>query len=152
MEELEKRSMTETLYSKDNLGRFVKGTYQGIDSANPNWKGDDASVYAIHGWIIRHYGSPRLCEKCGTIDAKRYDWANISGDYKRSRLDFIRLCSSCHVKMDKNWVKKTQTNYKYYSPSVNNICIKCKSSFISKDKDRKFCSKTCWYERNKYGR
>jgi len=32
---------------------------------------------------------------------KRYEWANVSGKYRREREDFVRLCKKCHCKMDK---------------------------------------------------
>lgn len=31
---------------------------------------------------------------------KRYEWANISGEYKRDRSDWVMLCPSCHRKID----------------------------------------------------
>lgn len=30
----------------------------------------------------------------------RYEWANISGEYKRDRSDWVMLCPSCHRKID----------------------------------------------------
>lgn len=73
---------------------------------NPNWKGQKAGYMAIHNWLRRYLGSPKRCENCGTTQAKRYDWANISGKYKRDFNDYVRLCVSCHLKMDsKNRVR-----------------------------------------------
>lgn len=97
---------------RDENGRFVKGYKQGLGEDNPNWKGDDVGLSPIHTWLNRHYGKPRFCERCHTTTAKMYDWANISGEYKRDRSDFLRLCRSCHVKMDKNWIKKPERIYK----------------------------------------
>ena len=64
------------------------------------WKGDKASYVAKHMWIIKHYGKASMCEKCGTVTASRYEWANISGEYRRESSDYMQLCPSCHRKMD----------------------------------------------------
>lgn len=63
-----------------------------------NWKGDDAGYCAIHQWVAQHRGTPNRCEECGTDEDIRYEWANISGEYKRSLDDYRRLCVSCHRK------------------------------------------------------
>ncbi|HEC65687.1 MAG TPA: hypothetical protein ENI23_10350 [bacterium] len=70
------------------------------------WKGSEVGYYALHEWIRRQLGKPRKCSKCGTKKAKRYEWANISGEYKRDVDDYIRLCKSCHHKYDKIWKKR----------------------------------------------
>lgn len=68
---------------------------------SPHWKGDDAGYYAIHDWIAKEAGRPQECELCGTTDpGKRYEWANISGQYRRERSDFMRLCKACHNAYD----------------------------------------------------
>lgn len=54
----------------------------------------------IHRWISYKNGKPNICSKCGTKDSKRYEWANISGKYKEDIKDWIRLCKSCHGRMD----------------------------------------------------
>ena len=76
------------------------------------WKGDDACYSSKHQWVYRHYGKPNKCEFCGTRDAKRFDWANISGKYKRDKKDWIRLCKKCHVAYDdtinKGWATRSQ--------------------------------------------
>lgn len=77
------------------------------------WKGDKASYYAKHLWIKKHYGTPDHCEQIGCqypkkIDAgrklvnspKRYEWHNISKQYRRERSDWVMLCPSCHRKIE----------------------------------------------------
>lgn len=64
------------------------------------WKGKKVSYKALHGWVCRVLGRPSKCEECGTTTAKRYHWANISGEYKRDFRDWKRLCVPCHVKFD----------------------------------------------------
>lgn len=66
------------------------------------WKENDASYSAKHHWILKHYGKASKCEKCGSKNCKRYEWANISGEYKRDISDYMQLCPSCHRKMDLN--------------------------------------------------
>ena len=68
-----------------------------------NWKGDKVGYKGLHCWISKHFGRPMKCEICKTEDAKRFDWANVSGKYKRARSDWKRLCKKCHVQMDGVW-------------------------------------------------
>lgn len=63
---------------------------------NNKWKGDSVGYVALHDWVARYLGKPRECEECGTKTAKKYEWANTSGEYKRDLKDWIRLCTSCH--------------------------------------------------------
>lgn len=79
---------------------------------NPHWKGDRVGYGALHTWVERSLGKPQKCEnpKCkyprlgdkGKLlkAPKAYDWANISGKYRRDLSDWIRLCRSCHMIMD----------------------------------------------------
>jgi len=60
------------------------------------WRGDKVGYSALHGWVRRRLGIPRFCEGCGSENKKKYEWANISGEYKRDINDWIRLCTSCH--------------------------------------------------------
>jgi hypothetical protein len=71
-----------------------------LGDKNINWKGDSVGYYATHDWIARHYGRPQKCENCGTTNAKRFEWANISGEYKRDIKDWKRLCRRCHFEFD----------------------------------------------------
>ena len=93
-----------------------KGFYP--NDKNPMWKGDSVKYRALHQWVERRLGKPQKCEnpicfyprkgskykgcRSGLLLApKVYDWANISGEYKRKLDDWIRLCRSCHIKYDK---------------------------------------------------
>ena len=75
------------------------------------WKGDKAGYVAKHTSIVKNYGKAFKCQnidckyprKVGRIfmnKPKRYEWANISGLYKRSIDDYLQLCPSCHRKWD----------------------------------------------------
>lgn len=67
---------------------------------NPNWKGNKIKYPAVHGWLYRNYGQPKICEHCESTNKKMYHWANISNTYKRDRRDWLRLCVSCHKRFD----------------------------------------------------
>ena len=69
---------------------------------NSSWKGDEVEYRGLHRWIQKWKGEPSKCEKCGTRNAKRFDWANKSGEYKRDLDDWIRLCRGCNLKIDFN--------------------------------------------------
>jgi len=65
------------------------------------WKGDKAKYWAKHRWLDRNYGKPDRCENNPEHKSKVYDWANISGEYKRDRSDYKMLCRSCHIRYDR---------------------------------------------------
>lgn len=75
-----------------------KGKYTEENSSN--WKGDAVGYQGIHSWIQKKLGKPNMCEECGTTEAKKFEWANISGQYKRDVTDYKRLCTKCHMIMD----------------------------------------------------
>lgn len=89
--------------SKGHKGR--KFTEEQLNNArsekNYNWGGDNTSYSGIHKWVARHKGQPRLCEKCGNENQKRYEWANIDHQYRRVLDDYMRLCCKCHQAYDK---------------------------------------------------
>lgn len=71
------------------------------EAESPNWKGNKVGKDALHGWVIRHLGRPMKCEHCQSTEAKKYEWANKSQEYKRELDDWIRLCTKCHWAYDK---------------------------------------------------
>lgn len=81
-------------------GRFIMGHTGMPGERNPNWRGDGVGYSALHEWVTRQLGSPRKCETCGSKRAVRYEWANISGEYKRLVSDWRRLCKKCHNRLD----------------------------------------------------
>lgn len=92
-------------------GKGIKPTkhFTAKNSHHPFWKADDVSYSGLHYWIGRKLGKPRECTNCGTLTAKKYEWANISGEYKRDLKDWVRLCVSCHRRMDGHSQKAWQT-------------------------------------------
>ena len=66
------------------------------ETKHARWKGNAVGYYGLHDWITKHYGQPKECEVCGLNDPKRkYHWANLT-NYKRDRVDWKRMCVSCH--------------------------------------------------------
>ncbi len=71
---------------------------------NLNWKKDTVGKRAVHRWIARQKGKPKICKVCGKI---ALDWANKDHKYKRNLDDYISLCRKCHKKYDNKLKKKT---------------------------------------------
>lgn len=94
------------------VGGFSKGDkhtpesialLSGSMKGNKNrWKGDAAGYVAKHMWIYKNFGKASQCENlfCSFKNPKRFEWANISKQYKRERDDYKQLCPSCHRKWD----------------------------------------------------
>lgn len=73
------------------------------DEKARRWKGEDVSYSGLHYWVYRKLGAPKECKKCGLSDPKRkYQWANVSREYKRELSDWVRMCCSCHKLYDLN--------------------------------------------------
>lgn len=83
-------------FKRDNKGRFLSNS----DDKHPMWKGDDASYSAIHHWIKNKKGKALYCSNNINHINRKYNWANISGEYLRDVNDYVPLCISCHKKMD----------------------------------------------------
>lgn len=68
------------------------------------FKGTSSQYKYLHLLVNKAFGRPRVCEDCGSTDAKRYDWANNGSNYGYpyvvNREDWVRLCRSCHQKKD----------------------------------------------------
>lgn len=68
-------------------------------SENAYWKGDKAGYAAMHYRIQKLRGKPMVCSRCGTTEAKRYEWASLTKNYA-DPFDYTRLCKSCHAIFD----------------------------------------------------
>lgn len=77
---------------------------------NANWKGDKVGYSALHDWVRRVLGTPMQCENCGTTTHRQFEWANLSGEYKRDISDWARLCKMCHVLIDDS-LKNARANH-----------------------------------------
>lgn len=71
-----------------------------LGEKNVNWRGADAKYGSLHDWVSYHLGRPRRCYNCDTTEHSRFEWANVSGEYKRDLDDWVRLCKTCHVLID----------------------------------------------------
>lgn len=61
----------------------------------------DSSIYhRVHRWVEKNLGKPKVCDFCLSDNKKRYDWANVSQEYKYELSDWLRLCRSCHKAFD----------------------------------------------------
>lgn len=71
---------------------------------NHKWKGEEVSYSALHCWIKLNWGKADRCETCQREmkvgEERKFEWSNISGDYKRDRSDWQMLCARCHRKFD----------------------------------------------------
>jgi len=76
---------------------------------NSSWKGDNATYAALHYRVESSRGKPHYCSVCGTMDAKRYEWANLTGVYQDIN-DYARMCVPCHRKYDSKRRKDTNKN------------------------------------------
>lgn len=86
------------------------GIKRGVES--PLYKKSKISYSGVHVWLIRNYGKAIRCEDCGVIGAKKYEWANISKEYRRDISDYKQLCTSCHHKFDDIYNKRPIDMYK----------------------------------------
>lgn len=68
------------------------------------------TVYGrAHKFIRRNFGKADHCEACGASgdDKPIYHWANLSGEYKLDRADWMQMCPSCHKAFDNNQFRTT---------------------------------------------
>lgn len=90
-----------------------------IGKQHHNWSGDNVSYKGIHLWATRKFGRPQKCEHCEDIEKGKYCWANKSGEYKRDRSDWIRLCYKCHYAYD--FGEKGNPNQKLSKNDIKHI-------------------------------
>jgi hypothetical protein len=53
---------------------------------------------AIHKWLSRNRPKTGTCQDCGVEG--RTEFANVSGEYRRSMDDYVEVCRPCHRKRD----------------------------------------------------
>lgn len=74
------------------------------------WKGNKVKKGALHQWVYKYKGKPKICKYCGKKGKKvnghwNLDWANKDHKYKRNLNDYVSLCRFCHKKYDLNKIK-----------------------------------------------
>lgn len=60
---------------------------------------NSTSYGGYHNKVRRTRGTPSFCEVCSTTTAKKFEWANLTGNYEDVN-DYKRMCTSCHSKHD----------------------------------------------------
>lgn len=83
--------------------RYFGGHQYQKGELHPFWKGDSVGYLGLHRWVYRNLGKAYKCVKCDNKTAKRYEWANLSHQYKRDIYDWTQLCQKCHIEYDKNF-------------------------------------------------
>ena len=81
-----------------------------IAERNPNWKGNNVRLAALHEWVTARKLKPLLCEECKKKPP--HDLANISQEYKRDLTDWEWLCRACHMTKDGRLVNLHNGNRK----------------------------------------
>lgn len=124
---------------------------------------NNPGYHAVHNWIRNIFGAPNICERCGTRNAKRFEWANKSRQYKRDISDWERLCVTCHRRdgfvygeYGEPWNKGKhiqtntgRTHFKKGHPPFNKkrlprICLNCKKNFQPSSARRLYCKRRCY--------
>ena len=63
--------------------------------------GDTSGVGGKHDRLRRKYGKKKVCENCGTTEAKYFDWASLDHKYDSDNTEsWARLCRKCHSHYD----------------------------------------------------
>ena len=117
-----------------------------VGPENGLWKGPSASYSAFHKRVQSVRGRPRLCERCQTTTAKKYEWASLSLNYA-DPFDYQRLCTSCHRFKDGHSVGPKSGMW-IGGPTVTS-CEQCHITFSrywQKGKPPRFCSINCCNE------
>ena len=68
--------------------------------SNHMWKGDSVGYHGLHRWVARELGKPMKCDNCSDTSLRKYEWANLSHQYKRDVSDWARFCTPCHRAYD----------------------------------------------------
>lgn len=88
-------------FQKQNIQSRIPYKRNQTGSANSSWKGSEATYAALHYRVEAERGKPSLCQVCGTMDNRIYEWANLTGRYDDIN-DYMRMCRPCHRQYDKN--------------------------------------------------
>lgn len=143
--------------SDERVAKYLKGseatrfsTQRSSGENSPAWRGDEASYSAKHIWVRNHYGPASKCENTNCEHKSvTFQWANISGSYKRDRDDWQQLCVPCHKGNDiKALGGKIKAKPVFIQPTK--VCVECRTEFSKNPKLSKaqwektvLCSKAC---------
>lgn len=70
-----------------------------------NWK-SKPNLLTLHKRLHRKYGPASQFSCADGCGRQARDYSNETGNYTDDIADYRPRCRSCHVKRDKNWVKK----------------------------------------------
>lgn len=93
--------MKKSALARDNTKRI-----QCLPKREEHWKwSEEPTKLTLHKRLYRKHGkaSAHDCVDCGN---KAKDWSNETDNYTDNIDDYRPRCRSCHVKKDKNWLKK----------------------------------------------
>jgi len=103
-------------YWKDKVGKepwnkgltgLQKGNSGSFTGGKTSWTGTISEYKSLHYWVSKYLGKPCVCEKCGDVEqGKKIHWANKSGEYKKEKGDWVRLCAKCHYQFDKQYERR----------------------------------------------
>ena len=84
------------------ISRLMQGNQYRKNIQGNGWKGDTAGYRSKHSWVVKHFGKPTQCEKCGKdgLTNRQIHWASKDHKYLRFRDNWIRLCVKCHWAYD----------------------------------------------------
>ena len=86
--------------TREKLSAASTGRRMPKGELSATWKGDEVGYHALHAWVKREFGPPTTCGRCTNPRSKRFEWANLSGNYTRERSDWESMCASCHRRYD----------------------------------------------------
>lgn len=99
-----REKLRQAAFSRNNAPRLAaipKG------SSHWNWS-ETPNKLALHKRIYRKFGKASA-HKCADCPKQARDWSNENNKYTDEIEDYKPRCRSCHVKKDKNWIKKNVT-------------------------------------------
>ncbi|MCL5072307.1 MAG: NUMOD3 domain-containing DNA-binding protein [Actinobacteria bacterium] len=77
----------------------------------------NAKYRAIHAWIIKYKGRPKICVDCGTTSNEhKLEWSNINHKYHRILDDYQARCLRCHYFYDVKNNKRPYGKNQYTHP------------------------------------
>ena len=95
--------------SRSAIARDHTNMIAALPRGEKHWMWNDKpNLITLHKRLHRKYG-PASRYKCADCGKKARDYSNETGKYTDKIEDYKTRCRSCHVKKDKNWVKKLCT-------------------------------------------
>lgn len=94
--------------SQETRKKISKNRIYKTGKAHPKYKGLNGNYGTLHRWIKKEFINLEInyCENCETKVAKKFDCANISGDYLTTMDDWVYLCRQCHILFDGHYLKR----------------------------------------------